>query len=473
MTDAFQIQKVQDIIGYSFRDLSLLRSAFTHPSAARRSEVPDNSGLVFLGVGICELISREHIYSHIGHSDPETVAGKLSEMVKKCGRDMKLTRFLSISDSAAAIRDSKKTEDELFLALCAAIYKDGGLPSLRAFLLPRLKVILALEAPELSASDRARERRQREVIIPPDPFSDDATPQAPKRIPPSSPKAAADAIKNLLTSKKRRASEQEEPSVEAAPAKKEKKRTAKKKKEEADPFIEETAEPINEAPTDNERKPFIRDALAPVRLSDEQRRKLTGGRNTTKREESKPAKANAAPILTVSAPEDGNYKSALQEYLQKNIRSSVVMLEYKDEKSLGGYITTEVRLFGRLIAREQGSSKKEAERLAAKSAFEALVTENSELGNWFSELRKNPYSVVTPTETEDHVSRLNQAYQKKNRCSAAGVSYERIQASAKKLFAFAVFTNGEKIAVGEGKTVKEAKQNAAKAAFEALGFNDQ
>ena len=147
------------------------------------------------------------------------------------------------------------------------------------------------------------------------------------------------------------------------------------------------------------------------------------------------------------------------------------MLEYKDSRTQSG-CTTEIYLFGKLVAKANGANKKEASQNAAQQAYLAVTATNTEASNWFAQLKADPERAIAnaaPTTTNDYISQLNHAYQKKLRRSDASLKYESVPSKNKKLIAFAVIANGEQLGVGEGKNAKEAKQNAAKSALMMLG----
>ena len=180
-----------------------------------------------------------------------------------------------------------------------------------------------------------------------------------------------------------------------------------------------------------------------------------------------------APETTVSraSAEDNysddteNYKSLLQEYVQKNIRSANVLIKYSTERK-GFVFATELSLDGKVLANAEGAVKKSAEQEAARIAYGEITNAKSPLYSWF-----NTLSAETPEKAPDnYISKLNEYYQKKSRSSAAPLTYEPRPSGEKKTFAVAIIFNGEELSVGKGHTVKDAKQSAAKVACEKLNI---
>lgn len=435
MTEKFQLHTVQNLIGYNFKNPSLLAAAFTHTSVSRRLD-DSNEGLIFLGRAVCELLIRDYLYSNfmkletvrLSVSDSEA---RVAPLMKKCCENSSLTEYMLLSDNATALRHSRTVEQDLFCALVGAIYKDGGMPSARAFMLPKLRGVISDEAPDLmreAKKDIIRKSGNERDI-----FSDHGGTKE-KR-------SATSALKSLFSSKKKKA-EMNNPSKSETVI--------------APVSIEDNTVKPTPAPAQS--------VSADVRTT-EQRNERTQQKSHAPKHMTNDENAQS------KAPSDGNYKSALQEYVQKNIRSATVMLEYKDSRVNGG-CETEIYLFGKKIAGAAGSSKKEASQLAAKEAYNAIMLERGEASEWFKKLKADPETAIQNTahSTEtDFISQLNQTYQKKLRRSNATLKYESIPAKNKKLIAFAVIANGERLGVGEGKNAKEAKQNAARSSLMMLG----
>jgi ribonuclease-3 len=70
----------------------------------------------------------------------------------------------------------------------------------------------------------------------------------------------------------------------------------------------------------------------------------------------------------------------------------------------------------------------------------------------------------------DFVSKINQHFQKTQRLSSAPITYEKRHSPKKGIFRIAVVYEGKEVGVGDGKTPKEAKQNAAKEACRTLNI---
>ena len=437
MSEKFQAYTIQNLIGYGFKDQTLLTTAFTHQSAVNKHGT-SNQNLIFLGKAVCELLVRDYLYSNLMNAEishPITVADaetKIASLTKKCFADLKLTDHMIIADHASALRFSQITKDELALAVSGAIYKDGGMPAVRAFVLPKLRAVLADENPR--AMQDMKRNIKKNATEARTPFSDTSTTTEKKN--------SANPFKNLFSHKKRVA----EPKAEVTQEKTQSPITEKKEIPAHETIITKKTNTVPNPPrsTNNDHEEKIspktknKKVLSPVQAAEQI--------NGYKKE-----------------PTDGNYKSALQEYVQKNIRSSTVMLEYKDSKTRDGY-TVQVYLFGKQIAESKASNKKDASQKAAQAAYTAINTDKTEASAWFKRLKSNPNQVQVDN-SGDYVSQLNCAYQKKLHRSDTTLKYETSSSNSKQTMIVKITADGKLLGIGEGKTVKEAKQNAAKSAL--------
>ncbi len=150
-TNAFEaaIPKIEKIIGYSFRDKSLLTQAFTRTSFCNEhkgkggEQLQSNEVLEFFGdgvlsVAIISLLMKEHterygygIRTKLGEGDFSNIKSKLSdkknlsETTKKLG----LEQYLQIGegDQKLGIKTEPSVMEDLFESIIGAIYIDCGM----------------------------------------------------------------------------------------------------------------------------------------------------------------------------------------------------------------------------------------------------------------------------------------------------------------------------------------------------------
>ncbi len=126
----------EEAIGYSFRNRELLLCSFTHSSYSNACGGENNERLEFLGDAVLQLVVTELLLT--GSRGDE---GKLTELRKRLvSRDaltpaaerLGLMRFLRRSGGEENL--GGKTPSNLFEAVAAGIYLDGGMAAARAFL---------------------------------------------------------------------------------------------------------------------------------------------------------------------------------------------------------------------------------------------------------------------------------------------------------------------------------------------------
>ncbi len=138
-------------IGYSFRDPSILREALTHSSyanelKAKKKQVRCNERLEFLGDSVLASVVSEYLF----HTYPDLPEGELTQRRKAVvqssalasyARKIELGKYLLLGngEEKGNGRERQSTLENAFEALLAAIYLDGGAQgydTVRKFLLP-------------------------------------------------------------------------------------------------------------------------------------------------------------------------------------------------------------------------------------------------------------------------------------------------------------------------------------------------
>ncbi len=134
---SFPFEEIEKRIGYAFRDRELLRQAFTHSTYANLHKTTDNERMEYLGDSVLQLIVTEWQYQRDKRSE-----GRLSEarqrLVCKEALDsavdgLDIYKYLLVSGREQNLGD--KTKSNLFEAVTAAIYLDGGYLMARRFVL--------------------------------------------------------------------------------------------------------------------------------------------------------------------------------------------------------------------------------------------------------------------------------------------------------------------------------------------------
>lgn len=134
----FEISKIEEIIGYEFKNKELLRQCFTHASYAHLYKEKDNEILEFFGDAIIQFIVTEYLVEGVkGDEGDFTKYRSLivsKEPLQKSVKKLKLTDYMLLSDGQRKTANADdKMYSSLYEALCAGIYKDGGLEQAKKF----------------------------------------------------------------------------------------------------------------------------------------------------------------------------------------------------------------------------------------------------------------------------------------------------------------------------------------------------
>ncbi len=138
-------ERFQETIGYSFRDIGLLKEALSHSSYTNEMKLnrcKNNERLEFLGDAVLELISSEFLFFE--HRDK--AEGDLSKVRASLVCEKSLAycaRALDLGDCIALGKGEKQTGgsdrdsilSDALEAVIGAIYLDGGYESAKAFVL--------------------------------------------------------------------------------------------------------------------------------------------------------------------------------------------------------------------------------------------------------------------------------------------------------------------------------------------------
>lgn len=162
------LEALEKILGYGFRDRSLLQRAVTHRSWAHEQVAPGseeaarrlhNEALEFIGDSVLGLV----VASYLFQSYPEVTEGELSRMKHRlvsapalaaASERHGLGQFLRVGhgEEKSGGRRKRALLADLFEALLGAIFLDGGLEAATAFVQSALDTELSHVSPEAAAA---------------------------------------------------------------------------------------------------------------------------------------------------------------------------------------------------------------------------------------------------------------------------------------------------------------------------------
>ena len=137
-------KKIEEKIGYTFRDGALLERAFTHASASARDNYQN---LEFLGDSVLGFIVSRTLYSEYADTDEGSLTKMRAAVVSERPLAAAIDRLgvaeeliTGESEKKNGVSDHSSVKCDLFESLTAAIYLDGGLDEAEKFVLGALSV---------------------------------------------------------------------------------------------------------------------------------------------------------------------------------------------------------------------------------------------------------------------------------------------------------------------------------------------
>ena len=142
----FNSEKIEKIIGYTFKNKDLLKKAFTHSSFSNEHKVQSNERLEFLGDSILSFVIAEEIFKMFNKPEGELTKIRASLVSEKSlafiSKQLGIDKFLIVG---AGLKDKQPTDAMIadsFEAMLAAIYLDAGINKIKAFLIKTFETAL-------------------------------------------------------------------------------------------------------------------------------------------------------------------------------------------------------------------------------------------------------------------------------------------------------------------------------------------
>lgn len=141
MTD---IKKFQEIIGYKYKDESLLIEALTHSSYANESkkDIKNNERLEFLGDSVLSIVVSKHIFNDYKHlPEGELTRLRASLVCEKAlfefSKKIQLGKYILLGkgEELTGGRNRPSIVSDAFEAVIASIYLDGGFEPVEKYIM--------------------------------------------------------------------------------------------------------------------------------------------------------------------------------------------------------------------------------------------------------------------------------------------------------------------------------------------------
>lgn len=136
----FDVKQVEKIIGYTFKNKNLLKSAFIHSSYANEHrETKSNERLEFLGDSVLSVIVTNYIFVHYKNNEGDMSKIRSSLVSEKSlsfvFENLNLAKYIIVGVGLKNSNPTNAMMADAFEALTAAIYLDGGIESATTFVL--------------------------------------------------------------------------------------------------------------------------------------------------------------------------------------------------------------------------------------------------------------------------------------------------------------------------------------------------
>lgn len=140
----FDVKECEKIIGYVFKDKSLIINAFTHSSYTNEHKnYPSNERMEFLGDSILGYVVAEKLYLEFSNKDEGFLTLKKQSLVSKTPLSkaivkIGLDKHLILGEGEQKSGKKQSLYENLFESIVAAIYLDAGIDEARKFILSTL-----------------------------------------------------------------------------------------------------------------------------------------------------------------------------------------------------------------------------------------------------------------------------------------------------------------------------------------------
>jgi ribonuclease-3 len=146
-----QLNDFENVIGYSFKNISILNNALTHSSyiGSKSEFLEHNERLEFIGDSILDMIISLYLFSKCKNSPEGSLtrfrAGIVCEQsLYNASSRLKLGQYLLLGKGEENTGGRKRVSilADAFEAIIAAIYLDGGIKKAKTFILNNLEDII-------------------------------------------------------------------------------------------------------------------------------------------------------------------------------------------------------------------------------------------------------------------------------------------------------------------------------------------
>jgi len=131
-----ELKEIQAILGYEYRNINLLKTAFTHSSLANQTKIDSNERLEFLGDSLLNLVTTRFLFNNSSYNegDMSKIRAYLvsSENLSKYIKQTNLISFLKTETFNPM--ENKNVMGDLFEAIVASMFMDSNYEVVNKFI---------------------------------------------------------------------------------------------------------------------------------------------------------------------------------------------------------------------------------------------------------------------------------------------------------------------------------------------------
>ena len=166
-----RIDRVEQILGHTFSDRDLVARALTHPSAVEADPKHSYERLEFLGDSIVGLVVADEAFSRFPTENEGTLTKIRISVVNgtfltDTAQNLGLNHLIVFgsSEKSSQLRGMRSASEDVFEALTAALYLDGGVERARQWVVEALGEHITLEAAHAAANPKSKLQEKMQAV---------------------------------------------------------------------------------------------------------------------------------------------------------------------------------------------------------------------------------------------------------------------------------------------------------------------
>lgn len=161
-----ELKGLEKAVGYVFKDKNLLLTAVTHPTYANEHRTESYQRLEYLGDAILDFVVAEDLYARFPGADEgvlttKRIAAVSAAPLMKKARELGFEKYIKVAQHV----NLDGVLGDVFEAVVAAVYLDGGMEPAKRFILVALEEFLDVKAGARDYKSRLNEALPQAKVI--------------------------------------------------------------------------------------------------------------------------------------------------------------------------------------------------------------------------------------------------------------------------------------------------------------------